>query len=118
MDGRGGCALKVIMDELSQLSKPFWQKINSGEWNFKQDYCRSLFGALFGCVFGIIGGGAVKMLLGELVGFSYAELGLWVRQKLERAGFTYLAGKWGLALLKSGCDQDNTPLNPSDLTDD
>jgi len=57
----------------------------------------------------MVGGAMARMIFAEVVGFSIAQLGRWIQQKLITAGYTQLAGKWGLFLVKMGCEESQSP---------
>jgi hypothetical protein len=106
-----GAAVTVIIDQIIQLGGWVWDRISSGSWNIRQNWCKTLFSALFGCVFGFANGAIARMIFGEVVGLSMAQLSTWVYQKLVAAGVTNIAGKWSLAIAKLGCNQSNAPAN-------
>lgn len=106
-----GAAVSVLIDQVIQAGGWIWERINSGGWNIRQNWCKTIFSALFGCVFGMVSGPMARMIFGEVAGFSLAQLSTWIHQKLVAAGLTFLAGKWGVMIAKLGCEESDAPAN-------
>jgi hypothetical protein len=94
-----GTAVTLVIDEIFQVGK--WLIWGSGP--FQQNWCATLFSALFGCVFGVAGGAAERMIFGEAATLGAAGFLRWAQQKLLMAGYSQVAGKVGLAIAKAGC---------------
>ena len=95
-----GALTTIAIDEAIQGISWLWKG-----GNFRQNWCKTLFSALFGCIFGVAGGAFGKMFLSEGVAITTSAMLRWLIKKAITAGFTQLAGKLGLILAKSGCDQ-------------
>ena len=106
-----GAAVSVLIDQVIQAGGWVWERISSGGWNIRQNWCKTIFSALFGCVFGMVSGPMARMIFGEVAGFSLAQLSTWIYQKLVAAGLTFLAGKWGVMIAKLGCNESDAPAN-------
>jgi len=106
-----GAAVSVLIDQVIQAGGWVWERIRSGGWNIRQNWCKTIFSALFGCVFGMVSGPMARMIFGEVAGFSLAQLSTWIHQKLVAAGLTFLAGKWGVMIAKLGCNESDAPAN-------
>ncbi len=94
-----GAAVTLLIDEIIQVAK--WAIWGSGR--FQQNWCSTLFSALFGCVFGMAGGAAERMIFSEAATLGAAGFLRWAQRKLLMAGYNQLAGKIGLAIAKAGC---------------
>jgi hypothetical protein len=104
-----GAAISVLIDQIIQMGGWVADRLSTGSWNIRQNWCRTIFSALFGCVFGMVGGPAARIIFGEVAAFSLAQLGRWVYQKLLIWGFTFLAGRWGAMIAMSGCAESEEP---------
>ncbi len=94
-----GAAVTLLIDEILQVAR--WAIWGSGR--FQQNWCSTLFSALFGCVFGIAGGAAERMIFSEAATLGAAGFLRWAQRKLLMAGYNQIAGKIGLAIAKAGC---------------
>jgi hypothetical protein len=101
----------IAVDELIQFGKSIWKGTK-----FKQNWCDTLFSALYGCVFGIAGGAIEKMFLAEgasATGFSIAQF---LIRNLKKWGYTQLSGKLSLTLVKLGCNREGNTMASDDTS--
>src|SRR5205823_5624550 len=84
---------------------------------FRQNWCKTLFSALFGCVFGVVGGAIEKMILSEGVARSGSAIAAWLIRKLKKFGYTQLSGKLALTIAKLGCNEQGVAQADATPTD-
>jgi|GEM_PF-2504950 len=100
-----GAGVTVLFDTIFQLGKGVLTR------NLSWNYCKALISALLGCVFGFVGGPIAAQFTRELGKVTVREFSAWVKRKLIVAGYTQLAGKWGMSIAKLGCEDAEIDLN-------
>lgn len=106
-----GALATIAVDEIFQFGKSIWKGIK-----FKQNWCDTLFSALYGCVFGIAGGALEKMFLAEYASATGFNIAQFLIKNLKKWGYTQLSGKLSLTLVKLGCNREGNTMASDDTS--